>query len=84
MSNIAPKDLKRLADACRKAGIVHYKDADVEFTLGEVPPSNYKRKANGEAIRPDTDHSVDVANDSLTDDALLFWSTGGDGEDASQ
>lgn len=70
------KALKRLADACRKAGIKTFKNADFEFTLTEdAPLSNYVRKKR--SIRPEEDTGVDSATfktDTLTDDQLLFWS----------
>lgn len=70
------KALKRLADACRKAGIKTFKNADFEFTLTEdAPLSNYVRKKR--SIRPEEDTGVDsetFKTDTLTDDQLLFWS----------
>jgi hypothetical protein len=80
---IDPKELKKLADACRKAGIKHFKNSELEFTLtDEVPVSDYKRKK--QVFLPHSsiiDETIKNA-DSLTQDELLFWSTGGDEEEA--
>ena len=79
--SLSPKDLKRLADACRKAGITHYKDADVEFTLSDEAPPSAKRKSTlGEANRPSISDSVDASytSDELTEEQLLMWSSGED------
>ena len=39
------KALKKLAEACRSAGIKHFKNAEMEFTLtDDKPVSNYKKK----------------------------------------
>ena len=37
------KALKKLASACRSAGIKHFKGVDFEFTLSEEPPVIRKR-----------------------------------------
>ena len=68
-----PKELKKLADACRKAGILHFKNADVEFTLApEVPKSNYKKK---QEFNETNVIDNDFRTDSLTDEQLLLWSS---------
>lgn len=72
------KDLKKLADSCRKAGIKHFKSGDLEFTLSdELPPvSNYK-KSKAKVEHP-TDTGVDpnFTYDDLTQEQLLYWSIG--------
>jgi len=74
MSQPDYKALKKLADACRKAGIRSYKDANCEFTLtDDAPISNYKRKTiqktPTEAVIDDT-----FKSDQLTEEQLLFYS----------
>lgn len=68
------KELKKLADTCRKAGIKYFKNAEMEFTLSdEGPISNYKRKQ----AKPAAEESVvaDTLKDTqLTEDQLLFYS----------
>jgi hypothetical protein len=72
------KELKKLAAACRKAGIKSYKDSNCEFTLTDEPPvSSYKRRkrdpntgANGPVIDPNL-----KVDGSLSPEELLFWST---------
>lgn len=81
---IDPKELKKLADACRKAGIKHFKNADIEFTLTEeAPVSNYKRKKEVIMLPEGSLLQETIKNaDTLTEDELLFWSTGSDEEES--
>lgn len=73
------KQLKQLADTCRKSGIKTFKGFGMEFTLtDEAPVSTYKRKAADVA-----DTSNELADESLSPEALLFWSTGGDSAHSS-
>ena len=70
------KELKKLSDACRKAGIKSFKCAEFEFTLTEdAPVSNYKRRQRktGELTEPVLDTTF--KSDTLTESQLLFWST---------
>lgn len=75
-----PKTLEKLAKACRKAGIKHFKNATLEFTLtDEVPPSNYKKRQKASPKVPHSSTSDDlIETDSLTETQLLLWSAGGD------
>ncbi len=71
------KELKRIAAACRKAGISHFKSADYEFTLTEeVPLTPYKRAQEAVKSVSKASSQGDVESDSLTSDEILFWSTG--------
>lgn len=69
-----PKELKKLAKACRDAGIKHFKNAEIEFTLAdEAPQSPYKRKqASNSSTSGDT-----IETSELSPDQLLEWSVGG-------
>ena len=70
------KTLKKLADACRKAGITKYKCADFEFELSpEVPESNYKKKKKN--LQQPVEIADEIETDSLSQDALLMWSAVG-------
>ena len=71
------KQLKKLASACRKAGIKHFKSADYEFTLTDDMPS-YKPTKGSEASSMT---NGPVETDMLTDADLLFWSSGAPGTD---
>lgn len=74
------KALKKLADTCRKVGIKTFKGDGFEFTLSdEVPVSSYKRKK--EAAKPESD-AKDFESDSISDEALLFWSAVSTDEEA--
>jgi hypothetical protein len=76
-----PKELKRLADMCRKAGIKSFKSPQFEFTLtDDAPVSNYKRKqqtARSNQLETPSAANSPFESDSLGEDELLFWSTGG-------
>ena len=65
-----PKELQKLAMACRKAGIKSFKCADFEFNLtDELPVSPKKRAAM--PLTSDT-----ITTTELSEEALLFWSAG--------
>jgi hypothetical protein len=72
------KELKKLAAACRSAGIKTYKSGDVEFTLtDEAPLTPYKAaKAALKASDKASQQAEDVESDGLSGDDLLFWSVG--------
>jgi len=74
------KNLKKLADFCRKTGIKHYKCDEFEFTLSDDKPvSNYKKRTEIKSKRELQQDSLndDIAKEnSLTEEELLFWSTG--------
>ena len=82
------KDLKALAAACRKAGIKHYRQGDVEFTLtDDAPVSNYKKSQASGTLRPETKIEAvdkDFQSDELSQEALLYWSTGGNPEETEE
>lgn len=70
----SPKQLKKLADACRKAGIKSYKDADCEFTLTEDAPTKKVKQSHNLSSIAKSDAAF--SSDTLEGDSLLFWSTG--------
>lgn len=65
------KALKRLADACRKAGIKTFKGEGIEFTLSDtLPESNYRKsKRKGQPLQDS------ILGDTIPEESLLFWST---------
>lgn len=76
---MSPKEIKKLADACRKAGIKSFKNSEVEFTLSDTipfaqPNTRRVRKATVSDVleQPDV-----VINDetTLSDEDILFWSS---------
>lgn len=70
------KALKKLADACRKAGIKTFKGDGIEFTLtDEAPVSQYKQTKRATAVPANLIEDA-FTSDSLPEDALLFWSAG--------
>lgn len=67
---MTPKELIKLAAACRKAGVKHFKNAEFEFTLtDDAPVSTYKKK---QAITSAPDANFE--SDELSGDALMYWS----------
>lgn len=69
-----PKELKKLADTCRKVGIKTFKCAQFEFTLTEDIPLTPYQKAK-EIKQLHTQGKIE--SDELTEDQLIEWSTGG-------
>lgn len=80
----SPKELKRLAAACRAAGISSFKGDGVEFTLSdEAPVSKYKKsKAKIKSTNYSREVYQNIETDEPSPEALLFWSSGF--EDESQ
>ena len=74
---IDPKLLKKLAKACREAGIKSYKCPEFEFTLTDEAPVTQSRAAS--SAQPDADNKFE--SDSLTPEDLLFYSVGTSPED---
>lgn len=75
-----PKELKKLADMCRKAGISKFKCGDMEFELTpEAPESAYK--ARKQASKPHEEQGDvqidDDAWDSYSPEQRLLYSSGG-------
>ena len=78
---INAKELKKLAATCRKAGISHFKSSEFEFTLTDSLPSPRSTKKQDKFVET----APEFSTDSLTEDALLFWSAGsGDSAGESQ
>lgn len=67
------KLLKKLADACRKAGIETFEGYGFKFTLGASVPENTK-SAKKAATFNDVDKAFE--SDTLTPEQLLHWSVG--------
>ena len=79
------KALKKLASACRSAGIKHFKGVDFEFTLSEEPPvirKTLRKTTTAEA--PTSPIADDYSSDSLTQEQLLMYSVMDPTEDPNQ
>jgi hypothetical protein len=76
---MSPKEIKKLADACRRAGIKSFKNAEVEFTLSDVLPTTHTRskRGNKSTIAQDLEQPDAIINneDDLSEEELLFWSS---------
>lgn len=68
------KELKKLAAACRAAGIKHYKSADFEFTLTDELPEKPKKGKSFQATEKDSVQGK-IDSDGPTEEQLLFWSS---------
>ena len=67
------KQLKKLAQACRKAGVKTLKYGDLEITIGDEPTKATKtRKESLNAPQASTSDSIE--SDDLSPDELMFWS----------
>lgn len=71
-----PKELKKLADACRKAGITHFKSGDIEFTLSEAPLVHKASKKLPNVPVQQHEEIESEGWDGLSNEEKLFWSVG--------
>ena len=74
---MSPKDLVKLAKACRSVGIKTYKDSDVEFTLtDELVSTRVTKRTQKAEMSAISNNLVEDAfkSDALTDEQLLFYS----------
>lgn len=71
------KQLKKLADICRKVGIKSFKCPAFEFTLTEdIPVSNYKKAKEDKVQQQEYNDKVrQIQSEALTEEQLLFFST---------
>ena len=80
------KALKKLADACRKAGIVSFKCPNFEFTLTDNYPQPKSRKSKAEKPEQSA-YDAQAAlfeSDSPETNELLFWSVNNPAETDSK
>lgn len=73
------KELKKLAEACRKAGICSFKGYGVEFTLSEQIPAKRSRNRGmrpAASAQPSQEDTSPFASDTLSEEELLFFSVG--------
>ena len=76
---MTPKELKKLAAACRSAGISQFKNNEVEFTLTDLPPSRPRRRSSKEQNKEVAAYNKQAEifeSDTLSDEQLLFYSSG--------
>jgi hypothetical protein len=76
------KEIKKLADACRKAGIKSFKNSEVEFTLSDLAPTVTRRRRTvispaQENISATLSQPEVIADDTagLSEEEILFWSS---------
>jgi hypothetical protein len=66
----SPKELIKLAAACRKAGIKSFTSPEFSFTLTDDLPQK-PRKATARVIQED---NSSFESDTLSPEEMLFWS----------
>lgn len=72
------KELKKLADACRKAGITSFKGGGIEITFSDNPaPTATRRRRAASAPQETPAAEGPFKSDTLSEEELLFWSIGG-------
>lgn len=84
MDKFDVKTLKKLADACRKAGIRSFEGYGYKFELADELPAKPQRKSKN-APTCDVQMPDELKSDTLTDEQLLYYSAGGSfGQDTSE
>jgi hypothetical protein len=73
---MTPKELAALAKACRKAGILHYKQGDIEFTLAPTPLPKVVKSASKQTQSIQGEVQVE-GWDALSEEDKLYYSVGG-------
>ncbi len=66
------KELKKISEACRKAGIATYKCADFEITLTDTVPVKTRTRSARKFNEIPT--GAELETDDLTDEQRLFYS----------
>lgn len=79
MSIPNPKELKKLVKACREAGIKQFKGNGYEFTLTDEAPVKRSNARKNNVITNVEPADSSFESDTLTEDALLMWSSAGGG-----
>jgi len=74
---LSPKELAALAKACRKAGITHYKQGDVEFTLAPEQPRKVGKRAEKQTSQQEDTVDTDGWDKLSEEDKLFYSATGG-------
>ncbi len=72
---MSPKELKKLAAACRAAGILTFKNSEVEFTLSDEPPVKITKGKPMPVDASAVEEFVSDSFDSLTEEEKLFYSS---------
>lgn len=84
------KDLEKLISLCRKTGVDTIKVDNIELKLGELPYKVPKTTKQPPLAQTDPlvytpggiTEQTSIQTDSLTEEQLLYWSTGGELEDS--
>ncbi len=71
------KELAKLAKACRKAGIKHYRCEEYEFTLTDEAPPKVTRLSGNTLNKSDLRPDKILGLPELSEEEILLWSAGG-------
>lgn len=75
MAMPSPKELKKIAKACREAGIKIYKGEGFELTFTEEAPAPKRAKQAPQApVHAPSPANEKFTTDSLSEEELLLWS----------
>lgn len=79
------KELKKLADTCRKSGISFFKNSEIEFTLSDVRPPVARKPRGKKASQPQVFENEETQQEeNISENELLFWSSGGSPENIQE
>lgn len=78
----SPKELKKIAKACREAGIKVYRAEGIELHFTDEAPVKHKMKSKKQTtVDPEyTSADGDFVSEALNEEALLFWSASDGGQ----
>ena len=68
---VTAKEIKKLAEACRKAGLKTFKCPEFEFTLGDAPVKPARTRAGAKATTNDAADDV-ISQPQFTEEELLL------------
>lgn len=75
MATPTPKELKKIAKACREAGIKVFKGEGFELTFSDEALVKPTRRNAKHPEAPVTQADAKFESDSLAEHELLFWSS---------
>jgi hypothetical protein len=83
MDSLDPKAIKKLAAACRAAGIESFKGFGVEFTLAPKSAEKAQPKTAKSKENPISGPDKEIETEELSASDMLFWSVTSDTEEAA-
>lgn len=71
---LSPKELKKFVETCRKLGVKEFTSPEFSFKLTDDAPISHVPKSHKSQL-PMTPQIADSEEETLSSDALLFWSS---------